>query len=109
MTKDHLEEAKELEEKLRRVILENEFENKSLHEQLRKTNHLNLKFGEWSIDLENIISHQKNPTDIRGIGFESNSKAKGSKDQEVEDLREDILKVSSELILVKIPLEESLR
>ena len=72
-----------------RGILEKDVEIKYLREQLGKTNLVNLKFGKSEVDLEKIISHQRDPTNRRCIIFESNQKYiehKCSKEQEVEGM-----------------------
>lgn len=56
-----------LKTKLTREKFEKDIEIKSLQEQLRETNLLNLNFRKSAADLENIFSHQRDPIDRRGI------------------------------------------
>ena len=55
-----------------------------------------------------MLDQQRNPTDQRGIGFESNQKyheVESSKEKEIEYLRKQVLKVSTKLNLIKESLK----
>ena len=88
--------------------MKKEDEINALQEQLKKSNMLNRKFEKSSIDLNNLIHQQRSLGDRRGIGFEE-SKAECSRDQEVQSMRDKLVKHRTELKKIRQPLEEAFK